>query len=508
MSEEALEAHMTAGQSLRSQGRLEEAMGEFEKVLGINAQHAEARLELARMYLGRGRVEDARRAVAQACEAVLSEDLERSARAISDEIRLAEGHSEFVDRIKKSKSFCMVPWLHLTFQADGNAYPCCVFDRGSPLGSLRETSLEEIWNSRKTRELRLNMLEGKSIPQCELCDHLEAIGSPTMRQDYKQRAHPDQFAAVERTSRDGSVAVSAINRVNLAFSNICNFKCRYCSPTYSTSWYSDYEILHGPSSRPRRVLMPTEKPGDIVRQIEPLIGHLNDIWFFGGEPLMAPEHYQLLKILIENKRTDVALSYNTNFSVTALSGVDVFELWKQFPTVDVWASLDAMGARGEYIRKNQDWARVSEDRERMRRICPHVRFNILATVTVMNALHLPELHREWIEKGYLRPQDIVLNPLLTPEELCIQVFPEDFKREMADRYERHIEWLIGRCGQDAGNMVGRHFRSLVNFAMAKDETRLLDKFRGTTRALDKIRGERLEDVFPELAGLMRDGNIS
>ncbi len=403
--------------------------------------------------------------------------------------------------LAESKVFCMRPWLTLDISQDGRVFPCCNFALSPPLGSLRKSRLKDVWNSPETREVRRRMLEGREVPQCRRCYELDAAGAVSERRSFN-REFASRLGLAEQTKADGSLEPLVPAILDLSISNRCNFKCRYCHPDRSTAWNEDHDRLWGRQARSGPdVQTPTESPEELLRQIEPILGGLERIYFDGGEPLICREHYQLLDLLTERKKTGIRLTYSTNFSVTAFEGRDVFELWKDFPHVHVSASLDAMGARGEYIRKNQDWARVVENRERMLRVCPHVHFVFAPTLSVMNALHLPELHRDWIEKGYLEPKEMYLNYVVEPAELSVQILPAHLKRAMTDRYERHIEWLNARCGRDAETAVA-HFRGAINFVNAQDRTCLLERFRRTTRALDAIRGECFEKVFPELAELM------
>ena len=395
----------------------------------------------------------------------------------------------------ESKVFCVLPWLGLNIAPNGDVYPCCAFVNDSPVGSLRTARLEEIWNSESWRDVRRRMLAGEEVPQCRRCYELEAVGSCSLRQQFQQVIF-SRPAQVRDTNADGSLDRFAPANLDIRFSNRCNFKCRYCTPQKSARWRDDCE--------PGAIDTPTKKTEDLLRQLGPILAGLDQINFSGGEPLLTPEHYQLLGLLIEKKKTYVRLNYSTNFSVTTLGGRDVFELWKGFTDeVVVAASLDAMGGRGEYIRKNQDWSQVVENRERMLRVCPRVRFSLAPTLSVMNALHLPEFHKAWIEQGYVEPRNIAIGFVLDPEEFRAQILPEHLKREMAARYERHMEWLSARYGSDAAGAVAQ-FKAALDFTRAQDRSGLLDRFRRTTRSLDAMRGERFESVFPELAELMQE----
>ena len=57
------------------------------------------------------------------------------------------------------------------------------------------------------------------------------------------------------------------------------------------------------------------------------------------------EHYYILERLIEKKRFDVRIRYNTNLLKLKFKKWDNIELWKHFEHVNVLASLDAMDSR-------------------------------------------------------------------------------------------------------------------------------------------------------------------
>jgi hypothetical protein len=210
------------------------------------------------------------------------------------------------------------------------------------------------------------------------------------------------------------------------------------------------------------------------------------------------EHYNILEELLNRGRTDVRLIYNTNFTHTDLKGKSVFEYWKQFNSVAVGASLDASGPRGEYIRKGTDWAVVESNRRQMMEICPGVDFYISPTLSIMNALHLPDFHRDWVKKGLLNPQDLNVNILQDPAYLRIDIAPAEYKQQIQSKYEQHLEWLRPL---DQLNRATVGFESAITFMNSTDNTQLLDTFWRKTHELDSIRREHVLDVLPELKAI-------
>ena len=86
-----------------------------------------------------------------------------------------------------------------------------------------------------------------------------------------------------------------------------------------------------------------------------------------------------------------------------------------------------MGTRGEYIRKGQDWTQTERNRERMLKVCPDVDFYISPTLSIMNSFHLPDFHRDWMDKGFLRAIDLNVNILQGPEYYRIDMLPQHMK---------------------------------------------------------------------------------
>jgi hypothetical protein len=210
------------------------------------------------------------------------------------------------------------------------------------------------------------------------------------------------------------------------------------------------------------------------------------------------EHYKILEELERRGRFDVRLIYNTNFTETRLKTRSVFDYWRKFDSVSVGASLDAMGARAEYIRKGTDWSQVEQNRKEMLESCPNVDFYVSPTLSIMNALHLPEFHREWVANGLIKPQDLNVNILLDPMHYRIDIATPEYKQRIVKLYQDHLEWLRPL---DRLNRATQGFESAINFITATDNAQLIPKFWEVTEKLDSIRKEDILTVIPELADL-------
>ena len=71
---------------------------------------------------------------------------------------------------KVSDTFCVLPWSHLHAWPDGKAMLCCIANGGKNMGEVGDFSqnnYQEIINSDKLKQVRLDMLSGKRVEQCK-----------------------------------------------------------------------------------------------------------------------------------------------------------------------------------------------------------------------------------------------------------------------------------------------------------------------------------------------------
>ena len=246
---------------------------------------------------------------------------------------------------------------------------------------------------------------------------------------------------------------------------------------------------------------------ECLRRIEELLPELEELHFFGGEPLLSDDHWGILELLAKRKMFHLRLSYNTNFSVVTWKQQDAFRAWRFFKNVRVSASLDASFSRGEYIRKGQNWQRTMENRRRMLRECPHVQFMIVPVLSIFNAFALPEFHREWLEADLIKPGDMEIQPLVDPPYYNVQILPAPLKWRILDAYQKHIDQVLlplGERGIADRNLFYRAMKFVVSSSFSgKSGNALLEEFRETVSRLDRIRGDDFKQTFPEYASLFQ-----
>jgi organic radical activating enzyme len=395
--------------------------------------------------------------------------------------------------LKDSKTFCIYPWIHLHAYPTGEAYPCCHAEmKPGVVGNCRTNTLAEIWRGEPMQKLRSDMLSETPHAACTRCYEQEESGFFSGRKSANKH-HGHHIKKLESNPFE-------MTYWDIRFSNLCNLKCRSCGHIFSSQWYQDQAKLAGGDWKERNQVLnyAGRTETDMWSQLEPHLDYVEQIYFAGGEPLLMEEHYNILEELVKRKRFDVRLIYNTNFTHTDLKGRSVFEYWKQFNSVAVGASLDDQHDRAAYIRKGTDWHEVIANRAEMIKTCPNVDFYISPTLSIMNAMSLPDFHQQWAETGLIRPQDLNVNILQDPAHYRIDIAPEAYKAKLTERYRRHIEWLQG---QDPLGRATQGFESAITFMNATDNTHLIDTFWRKTHELDSIRNESIMAVIPELQAL-------
>tara|TARA_B100000315_G_scaffold61141_1_gene55560 strand:- start:192 stop:1310 length:1119 start_codon:yes stop_codon:yes gene_type:complete len=359
-------------------------------------------------------------------------------------------------------------------------------------GNLNDNSLEEIWNNDKYKQLRKNMINDDETKECSRCYEMEKSNIWTLRKNVN-KYYIDHWDRVESTKEDGTVEELNMGYMDIRVSNICNFKCRSCSPELSSGWYEDHIKLYSQPLNPR--IMNIANNEKFWNDLQPLLLTVEEACWAGGEPIITEEHYKILDFWIENKMKDVRLRYTTNFSNLYFKKKSILEYWNSFNDVRIAASLDGMGKRGELIRAGTNWDAIEENRKQMIKECPDVYFEITPTVSIMNVYHLPDFHKDWVERGLLEPNNVRMNILTYPDDYRIQIIPPKERKKFIDKYYEHIKWIDDNFGD---GVAKSGFESILDFLQQENYDNLIPEFISRNKGLDELREESLFKVCPEL----------
>ena len=352
---------------------------------------------------------------------------------------------------------CILPFMHLYAQADGEMKPCCIaggFD--DPL-NLKTMAIDDAFNSSQMKQLRKDMEEGKRNSVCDVCYKREDKTGHSPRTDVFNN-HSDWIKP--KVEEDYSVS-SDFQHIDIRFSNLCNFKCRMCNHDFSSNWFADSKILNSDfASRKKKVLRVSD---NIVQELIPHLSKIKSFYFAGGEPLIMPEHFKVLNYLYETlpvikcyltkeryrKARDLTIHYNTNLSVLKFEEKSLIDIWKGFKRIFLSISCDGVGEVGEYQRtgfltdKFQKNLEIIKKHFKPQNVKNHssdgMLYNFQYTTTIMNVYHIFDFIEYMFENNNITDSNqIDFCYAWSPNEYALNNISKDEKKKLIDFLNENV----------------------------------------------------------------------
>ena len=249
--------------------------------------------------------------------------------------------------LETTKTFCILPWVHLTLFPEGSVQLCCKagdqVNKDGQLLSLQSQGLDAIWNSEYMRETRKRMVEGKGVKACANCYHLEKTMGESYRTyqnaRWKAELGPKFDFLVEDSKRHDLKAPEPPVFYQLMPGNLCNLKVSHVLS------HVQLPDRTGPGSHPLDGAGPggpgvaggvhLPPAGARDRGVDPLpdgpwyrddawvrevllknTRELRALYFTGGEPMIEKQVENILAHLIaEGVAGSVRIELNTNATI-------------------------------------------------------------------------------------------------------------------------------------------------------------------------------------------------
>jgi len=446
-----------------------------------------------------------------------------------------------------SKTFCILPWIHLSTRPNGHMRVCCTANAssagptnnkefGGEIGILKEDDhkpsnlgihdLTSSWNNLYMRLTRLRMLKGEIPVQCQKCFTEEESGHISKRiwetAYWSKRIDVDKL--INDTDENGSVP-PRIYYIDLRMGTKCNLKCIMCSPHDSSLWEEDWGKLYPKIENHSLKELCSWEPGSggggsyqwhknnpaFWDQLHAQIPYMRQLYFAGGEALVIDEHYKLLERVIESGYAHrIELRYNSNGIYMPQK---LFDLWDQFLKVRFHFSIDSIEDMNDYIRYPPTWDKVVRNLNRIDDTDDHIEVTIACAVQVLNIYYIPDLIRWKLEQNFkkVNPPEfgaglVNFHFVYHPAFLNVRILPESFKIKTKEKYEKFYDWLLINHRNDkefVENPYGiKRMRGLINFMLQGDWSVRMPEFIEYINLMDKIRGTNFRKTFPEMGGLL------
>ena len=349
---------------------------------------------------------------------------------------------------KRPETLCMAPWTHTYLSPQTERRMCCAsrepaqnfeqyIDTATGSGMYQPVSLEEHWNSPHMRSVRLRMMLGETLPECEVCNH-KLLNTDVYR-DYFNRLFGHKYEeCVRATDRYGFTTVHPVSW-DYRFSNLCNFKCRMCGDMLSSSWETEqrqHNMIDWSNSknawmRPEvREKITAYQDSQIEAEFALAVEQhrVEEIYWVGGEPLMYEQHWRYMRRIIElGDGQNVYARYNTNLSRVDYRGTNLYrDVLLHVRDWQICASLDGTGRTGEYIRTGLAYTTWLENFKQGVVIAQHPRqMRIDFTLTLPGLFEIVNIQRLADELGvdilakvvFSFTPDIIMSPLALPRQL-------------------------------------------------------------------------------------------
>jgi MoaA/NifB/PqqE/SkfB family radical SAM enzyme len=427
-----------------------------------------------------------------------------------------------------NNTFCPLPWIHLATRPNGDVRVCCtanasgagpedekesglIQDNGKIM-NLRDHTINEVWNSKFMKDVRLDMMSNRIPASCTKCFKEEAVGIVSKRQwetvVWSERLDLDNI--IKTMDSDGHMPAD-IPYFDLRLGNLCQLKCIMCSPHDSSSWISDWKLQN-----PKYKILELKQDqhwddrnrdytwyqkGSFLESMRSQASNIKELYFAGGEPLLIPEHYKILEFMVENGAAkDCVLRYNSN----GLELPDrLFDLWNHFKQVKFNFSIDAVGDKNYYIRYPSKWETVVENLYKLDSTPDHIIVNMACAVQLLNVLYLPELV-EWKQQQNFKKINkengagmIGLHLVYLPSYLNVRVLPKHLKDLVTEKLTLFINNITDeRFLNDP--MGKQRWQGLVKYLNQEDWSNKIPTLLDYLNVCDDTRGLNFKETFPEL----------
>ena len=338
---------------------------------------------------------------------------------------------------------------------------------------INNNSLATAWNCDDVKQTRLKMMRGEDIPACVKCVDQESRGYISMRET---RDMEQNFA---NTKADGSTDVMP-HTMELHFGNLCNLKCKMCGQQYSNQigkelldiGKTDKDFLDWVYKESGNVNIWTNnlsveykwfQSTKIKNKLfEYVSQNITDLVVIGGEPTVIPEFWELFEYLDKkNKLKAMSITLTTN-----LTNVNP-RLTKWLPRLKrwlVWASVDGIGARTEYIRYPSNFKKICENLQFYKNLLgTNGNITLSPAIQLLNIDQLDDIIKWWLQFsdgrfGTGKTFDISWMAQVHYPAICnYDILPKEYKDRVADKLERSSEQF-----RDFPNIINHYRNQIVN----------------------------------------------
>lgn len=417
-------------------------------------------------------------------------------------------------------SFCSYRWDYLQVNIEQSQVRNCCQCPPIDVPQNELNNPDYLINSPYILKRRKELLRNSRHADCVKCWKSENRGGASMRSTSMSKVNfleinkdPEFSSSLFRRHPDQRSRT--IKTLEISMGNLCNLKCHYCTPVFSSAWEREAKSHSLSPTIPIPKVSEEEQNQIISNTLSLFEKHYNTvekIIFIGGEPLLNPNIYPMLERVVEiaqgKKKSGsthrAELQIVTNLSIPD-KNLDRFldlskELIKSFK-INISASIDNTGPKAEYIRTGLNWEHFEKNVHKVLS-CPsiswlsfHTTLSILNTTSMIDII---KISKELFDY-YGKPVPLMDNMVTIPTHLSPLILTPDFAP------------YLHECSSYVANEIlprEPRFKAFVDFTQGAANALRHEKERSRTRNerkyfvrwiefYDKIRKTSFLQTFPE-----------
>jgi len=426
---------------------------------------------------------------------------------------------EYIKHLNTETKICAWAFNHVDYTNNGEWRLCC---NGDAIAKKEQyDTIEKFWSGSEVKEIRKSMIENKFNKICDkICYQHEKIGYPN---SHRQKANEifiktngkDILEKKIKFSNEGELDLTQLNSLEMRISNLCNLKCRMCSPKYSTNlnkdWIEVFEFVEKTlpiDTNKKKSLYKIEsekyKKNPLMRleydEVKQILNttkiNLKKLIFTGGEPFMEPYLYDAIKELIDEAK-HIDLQFVSNG--TKLDNFEEFNyLFKQFKSVNISLSCDGIEDTYNYIRQGSKWEYFSDQALLLSNY--NVKLNFHLVVQIYNYNNIIKMI-DWVLNNF-KDASIRFTVLNNPEYLSIYCLPANLKEKTKNELLEYSKNILNsnKFPNNIKNFIHSEILKIINKMYYKEDQKFLNQFVIASDKYDEIQNVPItwRQLLPEL----------
>jgi organic radical activating enzyme len=407
----------------------------------------------------------------------------------------------------KTATACQLKWSHSTVfltklvtaschRVEGNAFDLETFNFHNTPEKLQDRQL---------------MLEGKWPGRgCEHCKNIEDAGGTSDRM-----LHLDFPGITAPPELDTDLTATNVTprMLEIYFSNVCNLKCVYCQPMFSSQINNENKkfgefskngfSLPGAQNIPENFDLASDK---LFEWLDKNITSLHKLLILGGEPFIQKETHRLLDFIKTKTLPDLDLVIFSNLTIDHEKFKKYIDLLKQIKDVSklnqiqIVGSLDCWGEPAEYVRNGLDLSLYVKNFEYVL----HNTDFILSINSALGPLTIPTMPDLVQQINHWSKTRTVYWSLMKTASAG-HFHPTIFGPALLNRgYQQAIDLFDDLGDPDKANYK-EYFKGIaMEIASSTPNLRQQVKLKTYLTELDRRRGTDYTKTFPTIAELLKD----